>query len=353
MDLTLNLDKIINAIKLVSLMLRKVFLYLLVCSSLCSMSFAQAFPAAKPKARNAESLDRIVAVINDTPITQSELTEAMNNIKRQMHASGGSVLPESILRKQVLEQIINRKLQLEIAGQAGLKITDEQLTKAIGGIASQNKISTKELMSKVVSSGMSETEYRKEIREEMLIQEVEQSQVGSHITITPQEVDDFMRSAAWKASNNKEYHLEDILIAMPEAPSPQDIAQGKKKAELVIDKLHRGMSFKQVAMEDSGSSGALQGGDLGWRKLPQIPPAFSEPLIHMKANDVVGPVLTPNGYHIVRLVAVRDVETHTDAATQHKQVEQLIYQRRFEEDLQSWLTRLRSEAFINMNPEKV
>lgn len=334
-------------------MKQKIFFYLLLIGSLCAMPIAYSATTAKAKTKaNEQSLDGIVAVINDTPITQSELNDALNNIKKQVTRSGGSLPPADALRKQVLEQIINRKLQLEIAEQAGIKVTDEQLNKAIGGIAAQNKISSKELISKVVASGLTEAEYRKEIREEMLLQEVQQSQVGSHISITPQEVDDFIRSAAWKASNNKEYHLEDILIAMPETPSPQDLAQGKMKAEAVIEKVKHGMSFKQLAMEDSGSSGALQGGDLGWRKLPQIPSAFSDPLIHMQTGEVIGPVLTPNGYHIVRLAGVRDTNTHTDAETQRKQVEQLIFQRKFEEDLQSWLTKLRSEAFVNMNPEK-
>jgi peptidyl-prolyl cis-trans isomerase SurA len=308
---------------------------------------------AAPKASGEESLDGIVAIVNDAPITSSELNEAMSTIEKQMHASGTAAPPHDVLRKQVLDQVINRKLQLELAKQGGINITDEQVNKAIGTIAAQNKIGVKTLLEKVVESGMTEGAYKKEIREEMTLQAVQQSQVSSHITITPGEVDDFMRSAAWKAFNNKEYHLEDILVTMPEAPSPQELAQGKKKAESIIDKLHAGMSFKEVAMEQSDSSGALQGGDLGWRKLPQIPSAFSDQLVHMKDNDIIGPVLTPNGYHIVRLAATR--ETHNTATPDalKKQVEQLIFQRKFEEDLQSWLTRVRSEAFINMHPEKV
>jgi peptidyl-prolyl cis-trans isomerase SurA len=233
-----------------------------------------------------------------------------------------------------------------------MTISDEQLNKAIAGVAAQNKITSKQLLEKVVETGMTVADYHKEIREEMLIQQVQQSSIGSHITITPQEVDDFMRSATWKAFNNKEYHLEDILIAMPETPTTQDLVQGKEKAQSVIDKLHKGMSFKELAMADSGSSGALQGGDLGWRKLPQIPSAFADPLVHMKDGEIIGPVLTPNGYHIVRLAGVRETHANINSAAQHKQVEQLIFQRKYEEELQSWLTRIRSEAFINLNPEK-
>lgn len=349
--MTPNLDKIINENYGV-LMTQKIFFYLLMLVSVCTLTVANSATPVKTKTNNAQSLDAIVAVVNDTPITQSELDEALDNIKKQTQSSGGFLPSEAVLRKQVLDQIINRKLQLEIAEQLGIHITDEQLNKALGEIAAHNKMSTKELLQKVVESGLPEAKYRKEIREEMLLQETQQSQVGSHINILPQEVDDFMRSAAWKATYNKEYHLEDILIALPENPSPQDLAQAKKKSDIVVEKIHQGKSFKELAMEDSGSSGALQGGDLGWRQLPQIPSAFSEPLMHTKPSEIIGPVLTPNGYHIVRLVAIRDTNTHTDAAALHKQVEQLIFQRKFEEDLQNWLTRLRSEAFVNLNPEK-
>jgi len=136
---------------------------------------------------------------------------------------------------------------------------------------------------------MTPKDYEKEIREEITIQQLQQSEIGSHITVTPQQVDDFMRSADWQAFSNKEYHLEDILIALPENPSPQDVAASKKKAEEVLAKIHKGMSFKEAAAEASNNSGAMQGGDLGWRQLPQIPSAFSDPLVHMKESDILGP----------------------------------------------------------------
>jgi peptidyl-prolyl cis-trans isomerase SurA len=331
------------------MMQRKLLNLLLVCSLFC---VSNAFSAAAHSSDNGESLDKIVAIVNETPITQSELDAAIGNIKKQMQASGNSTPPDDVLRKQVLDQIINRKLQLEVAENANVHVPDEQVNKAIAEIAAQNKVTIKVIYAKLASTGMSAADYRKEIREEILLQEVQQGQVGAHITIAPQEVDDFMRSAAWKAYNNKEYHLQDILVAMPDTPTTQNLVDGKKKAEDILQRLHQGASFQQVAMAESGSSGALQGGDLGWRKLPQIPAAFSDPLVHMKEGDVTGPILTPNGYHILKLAAIRDTGKAPSDADQRKQIQQLIFQRKFEEDLQSWITRLRSEAFINMHPEK-
>jgi peptidyl-prolyl cis-trans isomerase SurA len=298
-----------------------------------------------------QQLDGIVAIINESVITESEMDAGIERMKKQLAAANTSAPTPAEIRKHVLDQLIDRKLQLQLAEQGGLKVTDEDVNKAIAGIATQNKLSVKDLYEHVAQSGMDVSEYKKEIREEMVLQGVEQHEVGAHITILPQEIDDYMRSASWKDYNNKEYHLEDILIALPATPSPQDVATAKKQAEDVLAKIRKGMSFSQAAAADSGNSQALQGGDLGWLKLPQIPPAFSTDLVHMKVNGILGPVASVNGFHIIRLSGIRNVESKGTAAEQRKQVEQLIFQRKMEEGLQSWIAKIRSEAFINTHPE--
>lgn len=318
------------------------------CLFFCLAHLNNAIAASKP---TGEALDRIIAVVNDTVITQSELDTAIDSIKKRFSGGETPLPPEAVLRKQVLDQIINRKLQLQLAEQAGIKANDTQINKAIGSVASQNGVTVKELYQKVASTGMSESDYRKEIRDEIILQEVQQQEIGPRITIAPQEVDDFMRSADWKNYNNKEYHLEDILIALPDTPSSKDIELAKKQASNILSKIHRGQSFQELALAESGGGSALQGGDLGWRKLPQIPSAFASALVQMKENDVAGPILTPNGFHIVRLIGIRETGKQNDGMSQRKQVEQLIYQRKFEEALQSWITKLRGTAFINLHPE--
>lgn len=318
---------------------------LLTCGITCS---ANAF--AKKNA-DAQSLDRIVAVVNDMVITDSELAEATASAKKQISANNITMPPADILRKQVLDQLINRKLQLYAAEQSGVKISDNQVNAAIADIASKNHMSVNELYVQVQHTGLSAKDYQKEIREELLIQQIQQQEIGGKITITPQQVDDFTRSADWQAYSNKEYHLEDILIALPENPTPQDVSNAKKKAEEVLTKIHHGMSFKEAAAEVSNNSGAMQGGDLGWRQLPQIPSAFADPLVHMNVNDILGPVQTPNGFHLVKLTGTRTVGAQKNKADERKQIEQLLYQRKFEEEVQAWITKVRSAAFINTHPE--
>lgn len=298
---------------------------------------------------NEQSLDGIVAVVNDTPITQTELNDAVTVAKKQMESSGTPAPSEAVLQKQILQQLIDRKLQLQLAEQSGIKVTDEQIDSAIHHIAEENKMTKEQLFAQVKNQGLSVADYRKELREEIMIQQVQQHEVGAKINITPQEVNDFMHSKSWQASNNKEYHVEDIVIALPDSPTSQQIQDAKKRAETVLDKINHGTSFRAAAAAESSGNKALQGGDLGWRKLPEIPTAFADHVIHMEANGIAGPIQTPNGFHIIHLVGVRDTEKQN--AVTHAQIERLIYQRKMEEQLQTWMAKIRSQAYINTSPE--
>lgn len=304
---------------------------------------------AAPK---AEPLDRIVAVINDAVITQTELSDTIDLIKKQMVASNVPVPSKDALRKQVLDQLVNKKLQLQLADHMGLSISDKDVDTAIHTIADNNKIAVSDLYDKIKEQGMNLSDYRKEIHDQIIIQQVQQQSVASRINITQQEVDTFLRSKMWQAFNSKEYHLEDILITLPENPSPQDITNAKNRADSLLTKIRGGMSFSEVAAAESGESNALQGGDLGWRKLPEIPGIFANELIHMKSGELLGPVQTPNGYHIVKLEGIRTVASNLNTIQKNQQVRELIFQRKLEEGLQAWLSKIRSEAFINVNPGK-
>jgi peptidyl-prolyl cis-trans isomerase SurA len=300
------------------------------------------------------SLDKIVVVLNNSVITQTELNDAMSKAKNQIAATHTATPTPDVLRKQVLDQLINRKLQLDLAEQFNVKVDETDLDKAINTIASRNHITPDQLYASVANQGMERADYRKELHDEILIQKVQQEAIASKIIISPQEVDDFMRSAAWLAHNTKEYHLEDILIILPENPSTQDLATAKKRADELLTKLHQGINFREAAMSESGDSKALQGGDLGWRKLPEIPSAFATPLLQAKDNDIIGPIQTANGFHIIHVAGIRkSTDVKLTAATLHQQVQQLLFQRKFEEALQSWITKIRSEAFINFHPDTV
>lgn len=314
----------------------------------CSMTLSQAaFSAGK----NAESLDRIIAVVDDSAITQSELNQAMASAKHQLMGSGTPIPAQDVLRKQVLDQLINRKLQFELAERGGVKIADADVDKAIGTVAAGHKVTVDELYQKITAQGLNIKNYRKEIHDELVLNAVQQQAVGGKITVTPEEVNALMRSKSWQNYNEKEYHLEDILIALPENPTPQQITETKKRAQELFAKLRKGLDFQSAAAAESGGSNALQGGDLGWRKMQEVPSAFASELMNVKANDVFGPIQTSNGFHLVRLMGVRDIAGQPKADLTKQQAQRVVFQRKFEEAVQAWLSKTRAEAFINLHPE--
>lgn len=324
-------------------MKKTLLLSLLCCGALfCTAGYAKS---------NEQSLDQIVAVVNDDVITKSEFNQSISTAKVQIAQEHLPMPPDSILQKQVLDQLINKKLQLQMAQQAGVEISDDELDKTIGRIAAQNQISVQALYAKLNQDGMRTDDYRSELRDQLTLQKLQQQEVAGKITVTPQEVTAFMKSAMWKTNAAKEYHLEDILIPVSDTPTPEEIAAARTQAEAVLDKLHQGQNFSQVAQANSGSKNALQGGDLGWRGLPEIPSAFADHVTHMKAHDIAGPIQTPNGFHILRLAAVR-ASAADQAAPSRKQIENQLLQQKFEEAVQNWVSRLRSQAFIEMNLPK-
>jgi peptidyl-prolyl cis-trans isomerase SurA len=299
-------------------------------------------------AKESGELDKIIAVVNDDVVTKSELNRSLSLAKLQ----GGSAMNGSVLEKKVLDQLINKKLQLQIAKQVGITINDEEIDRFVENIASKNNLSVNDFYQRIHSEGLSSEDYRDQLREQMAIQRLQQQEVGSRLNVTPEEIKNFMQSKLWKnnTATNKEYHVEDILIALSETPSTEEITAAKKQAEVVATQLKQGKNSNEVQKELGDT---VSNNDLGWRKLPEIPSAFAEHIANMQAHEVAGPIQASNGFHVLRLVAERSAEPETgqpgqQSALNATQAEQLLLQRKFEEHVQSWVSRMRSQAFITV-----
>lgn len=307
---------------------------------------------------NPQMLDGIAAIVNDSAITQSEVNRAENTIKAEMMSTNTPIPPANVLQKKVLDQVIDRKLQLQAAEQAGIKISDKQVDDTINTIAKQNGVTADVLYTKVAMQNLSRAEYRKEIREELTLQQVQQQQVGSKVIMNPDEVKSFMRSKAWQTALNteapiKEYHVEDLVVLLPDAATPENIANAKIQADMLLTQAKQGVNYNNLIKPNDKT---METNDLGWRKLNDIPSAFAEQIAAAKKGSVVGPIQTGNGFHLVRLVDVRDeksVAKNAMPAPTEKEAEQMLYQRKFAEVLKKWIARLHSQAVINMHPESM
>ena len=276
-----------------------------------------------------QPLDEVVATVNDNVITKVELKQALYIARQQMANSEMPKLADKALRKQVLEHLINTKIQLDLAKIAGVSIEDKELDKTISMIAKENNMPVDEFYSKISQEGLSvKQNYKKEIRESLTLQRLQRQEVAAHISITPDEINNYMHSAEKFSSGDKEYHVFKIYsLPISDTPSPEDIAIAKKFAEDLIYKLQKGIKLKEL---DPGETEALQDNDLSWRKLAEIPSAFTDTVQHMGANDFAGPVQTSNGFHIVHLLATRTDASHIKKP-EKRQVAELIFQHKYEE----------------------
>lgn len=316
----------------------------LALSMLLLCGLTHGFNANAALKRGEQALDNIVAVVNDSVITQSELNRAVNLARSQIAAENLPAQTPKALRKQILQQLINNKLQLEAAQQSGIQVEEAELDKVVNRIAQDNHISVKEFYERIAHEGLSAQAYRKQIRESLTMQHLQQREVASHITVSPEEINDSLRTSKLETAGEKEYHIQDILIPVSDTPNPQEIAIAKKFAEDIIVRLRKGTQLNQLASAEADS---VQDNDLSWRKLAEVPTAFTQPVTHMKLNDYSGPVQTSNGFHIIHLVGLRSLNEHA-AKPKREEIAQAIFQRKFEEAMQGWLAKVRGQAFIEI-----
>jgi len=286
----------------------------------CALSLASAGHAALGATGKIAELDRIVAIANDNVITLSELEAETRTIKQQLRAQNTKPPSDDILHKQVLERLIVKRLQLEIAASNNVRVDDQTLNLALHNIATQNNLSLAQFRDVLEKDGFNFDKFRENIRDEITIRRLQARQVDNRVTVTDREVEDFLATQGAHASANREYHLAHILIAVPEASSPEKIQAARRKAEEVLHELRSGADFSQIAVASSDGQQALQGGDLGWRKAGQLPTIFSDVVVKLQDGEVSDLIRSPSGFHIIKLVKVRGESQHVITQTQARHI---------------------------------
>lgn len=250
-------------------------------------------------------LDRIVAIVDQTVITEQELESRMRTVTAQLKKQNTELPAENVLRKQILERLISDALQLQYAAQTGLKIDDNQLNKTIERIAEQNQMSIKEFSDALSADGISMTKFRADIRSEITIARLREREVESRVNVSESEIDNFLTTQSSNNENRDEFEISHILIRTPEEGTPEEIQKAKAKVDEAIKLLQEGSSFSKVSASFSDAPNALEGGNLGWKSATQVPTLFLEALKNMQAGEVSQPLRSPNGFHILKLTNKR------------------------------------------------
>ncbi|AZT85304.1 molecular chaperone SurA [Marinobacter sp. NP-4(2019)] len=250
-----------------------------------------------------QPLDRVVAIVDDGVILQSELDNRIDTIVGRLQAQGTGLPPREILEERVLDQLITESIQLQMAERGGMRISDNELNETMAGIARRNNMTLAQFEQQLAAEGVSYREAREQIRNEMLASRVQQRQVGNRVRVTDREVENYLQALSSREPSNEEYRLAYIYIEVDNPNDESAVAAAREKAERLRSEIVSGRDFREVAVAESDAANALEGGDMGWRRQSQLP-SLLESIVPELETGVPSQVLgNNNGFH---LVMVRD-----------------------------------------------
>ncbi|HET9471425.1 MAG TPA: peptidylprolyl isomerase, partial [Usitatibacter sp.] len=238
-------------------------------------------------------------------ITQNDLNERVALVVRQLQRQGAQLPPADALARQILERMINDRIQLQLAKENGIKVDDVTLDRTIERIAAENNMPIADFRAALERDGVKYSRFREDIRNEILIARLREHEVDNTIVVTDAEVETELARASKQATGDSEYQLSHILVAVPPQAGADQIEARRRRAIQALEALRRGANFAQIAAQYSDAPDALQGGNLGWRAAGRLPTLFLEVLERMKPGDVSDILKSPNGFHIVKLVDKR------------------------------------------------
>jgi len=253
----------------------------------------------------AVSLDRVVAIVDKDVVLESELNARKVSIMERLRGQYQQLPPEDVLNKQILEQLIIERIELGMAERYEITIEESEIDQAIGRVLQKNQITLAQLEADLQRQGLNLDGLRKQMRNELTINNLQQGVVNSRIKITEQDINNFLASSDGKYATSPDYHIGHILIAVSSSADADAIAEAEKQANDIYQKLLNGSDFAQMAISFSNDQAALQGGDIGWRKLAQLPELFGNQMLGLAEGQVSKPFRSGAGFHILKNIEQR------------------------------------------------
>jgi peptidyl-prolyl cis-trans isomerase SurA len=295
-----------------------------------------------------QSLDRMVAIVNNDTITGSELEYQTSLLLLRLKQNENELPPMAEFKKQILERMIIENIQLQIASESGIDIDEATLNQTLEEIASRDGMPLSQMSEFIEEQGIPFTYFRETVKKELILSRLQQREIGQHISVSKTDVEHFLNSPQGQDKTGYEYRIGHILIALPNTPSPEEIESAKKEAEELKKQLRSGASFKTLAMSKSAGPQALNGGDLGWKKGTELPSLFAKQVLSMGVNEIYGPIRNTSGFHLIKLLEKRNENGNNTKDAMRGKAMDILYQRKFEDQLTSWLRRIREDAEVKI-----
>lgn len=256
----------------------------------------------------AMDLDHIIAVVDEDIVMRSELDSQMRRVRDQLRQQGTRLPPTSVLERQIMERLILQKIQLQRAAESGVEVPDERLEAAIQDIANKNQLNLTQFKQILQSDGYQFSEFREQIRDEIMIASLRRQEVDRRIQVSEKEIDNYISNDFNRGSSELEFRISHILISIPAEANAQEQRETRERAESTISRLRDGANFGDLTIAVSDGQNALEKGDLGWRRAEEVPSLFSSAVRNMEIGDFSEIITSPSGYHIIQLTDRRSGE---------------------------------------------
>ena len=267
---------------------------------------------AKELSTTGEMLDGIAAIVNEGVVLKSQLQKEIKTITLRASQEDMQLPSEDIIQEQVLESLIVEEIQLQRAERIGLQLSDQILNSTIANISQQNNIPFEKLPEALAAEGIDYAEYRRDIRKNLILEQLRDIEVIRKITVSPREIDVCLEDFEDGVVSDSEYDLSHILISAPESATIEDFTTIEREAEDIHEQLIAGGNFGEIAIEFSDSQTGLDGGSLGWRKGSELPTIFSDIVKSLKVGEISRPYRTKSGFHIVKINDLRSTFSRSE-----------------------------------------
>ena len=253
-----------------------------------------------------QELDKVAVIVDQSVVLESEIKELLRNVKSNALRNNQSLPSDRVLRTQAIERLISESLQMQMAERMGIQISDPQLEQTIRNFAGAEGMTLEQLRSQVELEGTNWDQYRERVRKELISGEVTRANVRRRVYITPQEIGNMLKLMDEQGAEQVEYQLGHILIGFPSGATQEDVDDAKGRADRVIKILEKENSdFAKIAVTSSSGAKALEGGDLGWMNVNTMPTLFAEAVQGSKKADLIGPIRSGAGFHILKIHDIR------------------------------------------------
>ncbi len=307
---------------------------MLFVGSCFSVTLAKSLPAPLSTSR---SIDSIVAVVNNDVVTQVELQRQMRFTAARLKSSGVTVPPVSELRSTVLDQLINQKIQLQMAAKAGIKVSNSQVRQFMASLAQQQGVSISVWRQRMYAQGYHHDSLQEALRVQITLNQIQHLALAKNLQVTRGDTAKLKKQMQARLSQATLLKITDVLVALPDTPTHKQLITAKLLARAVIQKLRAGRPPRQLS--------GVQVSTWNWQSVTAIPNLFISALANKSVGSVVGPIRAGNGFHVLKLLGRRKATASMPSDTQIKQI---AFQRKYMVALEKWLKGLRKTAYINI-----